>query len=40
MRLIKQFNFVFTKDLPLISWSNVQAATAKKEEQYTLSNMI
>ena len=38
--LIKRFNFVFTKDLPSISQSNVQAATAKNEEQYTLSNMI
>ena len=38
--LIKRFNFVFTKDLPSISQSNVQAATAKNEEQYTLNNMI
>ena len=38
--LIKRFNFVFTKDLPSISQSNAQAATAKNEEQYTLSNMI
>ena len=38
--LIKRFSFLFTKDLPSISQSNVQAATAKTEEQYTLSNMI
>ena len=40
MLLIKQFNFVLTKDLPSISQSNVQAVTAKNEEQYTLNNMI
>ena len=33
-------NFVFTKDLPSISHSNVQVVTAKNEEQHTLSNMI
>ena len=38
--LTKWFNFVFTKDLPLISQSNVQAVNAGKEEQYTLSNII
>ena len=38
--LIKWFNFVFTKDLPLISQSNVQAVKAEKEEWYTLSNII
>ena len=30
--LTKWFNFVFTKDLPLISQSNVQAVKAEKEE--------
>ena len=30
--LIKWFNFVFTKDLPSISQSNVQAVKAEKEE--------
>ena len=30
--LTKWFNFVFTKDLPLISQSNVQAVNAGKEE--------
>ena len=38
--LIKLFDFVFTKDLPSISQSNVRAAKAEKEEYYTLSNMI
>ena len=38
--LIKLFNFVFTKDLPSISQSNIQAVKAEKEEWYTLSNMI
>ena len=38
--LIKLFDFVFTKDLPSISQSNIQAAKAEKKEQYTLSNMI
>ena len=38
--LIKLFNFVFTKDLPSISQSNVQAVKAEKEEQYTFSKMI
>ena len=38
--LIKLFDFVFNKDLPSISQSNVQAVKAEKEEQYTLSNMI
>ena len=38
--LIKWFNFVFTKDLPSISQSNVQAVKAEKEEQYTFSKMI
>ena len=38
--LIKRFNFAFTKDLPSISQSNIQAVKAEKEEQYTLSNMI
>ena len=38
--LIKWFNFVFTKDLPSISQSNIQAVKAEKEEWYTLSNMI
>ena len=37
--LIKLFDFVFTKDLPSISQSNVQAVKAEKEEQYTLSNI-
>ena len=37
---IKLFNFVFIKDLPSISQSNIQAVKAEKEEQYTLSNMI
>ena len=39
-QLIKLFDFVFTKDLPSISQSNIQAVKAEKEEQYTLSNMI
>ena len=30
--LTKWFNFAFTKDLPLISHSNVQAVKAEKEE--------
>ena len=30
--LIKWFNFVFTKNLPLISQSNIQAVKAEKEE--------
>ena len=30
--LSKWFNFAFTKDLPLISQSNVQAVKAEKEE--------
>ena len=30
--LTKWFNFVFTKDSPLISQSNVQAVKAEKEE--------
>ena len=30
--LIKRFNFVFTKDLPSISQSNIQAAKAEMEE--------
>ena len=30
--LINWFNFVFTKDLPSISQSNVQAVKAEKEE--------
>ena len=30
--LIKLFDFVFTKDLPSISQSNVQAVKAEKEE--------
>ena len=30
--LTKWFNFVFTKDLPSISQSNVQAVKAEKEE--------
>ena len=38
--LIKLFDFVFTKDLPSISQSNIQAAKVEKKEQYTLSNMI
>ena len=38
--LTKWFNFVFTKDLPSISQSNVQAVKAEKEEQYTFSKMI
>ena len=38
--LIKWFNIVFTKDLPSISLSNIQAVKAEKEERYTLSNMI
>ena len=38
--LIKLFDFVFTKDLPSISQSNVQTVKAEKEEQYILSNMI
>ena len=38
--LIKRFNFVFIKDLPSVSQSNVQAVTAKNEEQPTLSNII
>ena len=37
--LIKLFYFAFTKDLPSISQSNVQAVKAENEEQYTLSNM-
>ena len=37
--LIKLFDFVFTKDLPSICQSNVQAVKAEKEEQYTLSNI-
>ena len=38
--LIKRSNFVLTEDLPSISQLNVQAVTAKNEEQYALSNMI
>ena len=30
--LIKWLNFVFTKDLPSISQSNIQAVKAEKEE--------
>ena len=30
--LTKSFNFVFTKDLPLLSQANVQAVKAEKEE--------
>ena len=30
--LIKWFNFVFAKDLPTISQSNIQAVKAEKEE--------
>ena len=30
--LTKWFNFAFTKDLPLISQSNVEAVEAEKEE--------
>ena len=30
--LIKQFQFLFTKDLPMISQSNVLAEKAEKEE--------
>ena len=37
--LITLFDFVFTKDLPSISQSNVQAVKAEKEEQYNLSNI-
>ena len=40
MLLIKLFDFVFTKGLPSISQSNVQAVKAEKEEQNTSSNMI
>ena len=40
MLLIKRFNFVFIKDLPAVSQSNVQAVTAENEEQHTLSNII
>ena len=32
MLLSKLFNFVYTKDLPSISQSNVQALKAEKEE--------
>ena len=38
--LIKLFDFVFTKDLPSISQSNVETVKVEKEEQYILSNMI
>ena len=38
--LIKWVNFVFTKDLPSLSQSNIQAVKAEKEEWYTLSSMI
>ena len=38
--LIKRFNFVFIKVLPLVSQTNAQAVTAENEEQYTLSNII
>ena len=38
--LTKWFNFIFTKDLPLISQANVQAVKAEKEESYTLSKII
>ena len=37
--LIKLFDSVSTKDLPLISQSKVKTVKAEKEEQYTLSNM-
>ena len=30
--LTKWFNFIFTKDLPLIIQSNIQAVKAQKEE--------
>ena len=32
-------NFVFIEDLPSVSQSNIQAAAAKNEEQYTLSSI-
>ena len=32
MLLIKWFDFAFTKDLPSISQSNIQAVKAEKEE--------
>ena len=38
--LTKWFNFGITKDLLLISQSNVQPVKAEKEEWYTLSNII
>ena len=38
--LTKLFNFALTKDVQLISQSNVQAVKAEKEEWYTLSNII
>ena len=33
-------NFVFVEDLPSVSQSNVQAATAENEVHYTLTNII
>ena len=38
--LIKRNHFVFTRDLPSVSQSNVQAVMAENEEQHTLSNII
>ena len=38
--LIKRFKFVFIKDVPSVSQSNVQAVTVENEEQHTLSNII
>ena len=35
----KPFNFVFSKDIPLVSWSNVQAVTAENKKQHTWSNI-
>ena len=40
MLLIKQFGFVFMKDLPSVSQLKVRAVTAENKEQHTLSNII
>lgn len=38
--LIKQFNFVFIKDTPSVSQSNVQPVTVENEMHYNLNNII
>ena len=38
--LITRFNLLFIEQRPSVTQSNVNAATAENEEQYTLSNII